>query len=322
MVKNKIKLNIFLILVFFLFTLQLNSQSIELIEIKKTGQYGEGFGELLVPYGSYYDPKDNKIYITDCLGEKFIVYDEYLNILDEIKLKNISTFDNFMNNFHRNKKQFFKKPFEVSESLPADITVFNNKIYVVEEFNERVSIWNKNGEFIKTIGSRGRDKYKLSHPLGIFSNERLQNIMVVDSDNNRILTYDQNFKYISEFSNSKDGFNFEFPYYGSFDNFDNIFIVDRGNNRVVRFDKNFNYISELNNFDYPHDITFDKFNNIFVADTNNGTVVVFDNNGNKIKTFSKDFLNPKVVLVFGDKLLVGDIGSQEQVLTLYQIKYD
>ncbi len=324
---TKIYTNFFvypLILSFF-FT---SAHAVTMTKIKDITQYGDKEDQLLVPYGAFFDTVEEKFYITDCLGEKFIIYDKEGSYIRTVYLKKISRWDAFKNYFVKMDKdhQIIIKLFKFdysAESLPADITILKNKIYVAEEFNERIVVYDKQGNLLNKYGTYGNDKYKYDHPLGVFTNDK-EEIFVVDSDNNRLVKYDSDFNYISEKGNKNitdlrlilNG-----PYYGDY-NDEKIFITDRYNNRVLVMNDNFEYEFEIKNLNYPHDITFDKFDNIFVTDTNNSRIVIYNKFGKKIGQFEEGLYNPKVILYLGDnKFIIGDIGNQDYVLSLYSVSY-
>lgn len=314
------------LLIIFIFIFRANAVTIS--KIKDITQYGDKEDQLLVPYGAFFDTAHQKFYITDCLGEKYIIYDKEGSYLETVHLEKISRKDAFINYFKKLDKDYriIKKIFQFdynAESLPSDITISKNKIYVVEENNERIVVYDKQGNFLDKYGKYGNDKYKYKHPLGVFINDE-EEIFVVDSDNNRLVKYDSDFNYISEKGNKNitdlrlilNG-----PYYGDY-NDKKIFITDRYNNRVLAMNDNFEYEFEIKNLNYPHDITFDEFDNIFVTDTNNSRITIYDKFGKKIGQFEEGLYNPKVILYLGgNKLIIGDIGNQDFVLSLYNVNY-
>ena len=84
----------------------------------------------------------------------------------------------------------------------------------------------------------------------------------------------------------------------------------------------FEFEFELKNLNYPHDISFDEFDNIYVTDTNNSKIVIYNKSGEQIGQFSEDLYNPKLILYVGNnQFVIGDIGNQEKVLSLYKAVY-
>lgn len=67
---------------------------------------------------------------------------------------------------------------------PTDVEIFNDKIYVADAYNNRVQIFNKQGESLQIIG----DKDIINTATGIAITDK--NIFLTDFENNRILIYD------------------------------------------------------------------------------------------------------------------------------------
>ena len=81
--------------------------SVTLQKVKDIANYGEGSDELLVPYGAFFDVLEDKFYITDCLGEKFIIYSSEGDYLKTVYLEKIGLIDNLIG---YSKKSIYEKP--------------------------------------------------------------------------------------------------------------------------------------------------------------------------------------------------------------------
>ncbi len=73
---------------------------------------------------------------------------------------------------------------------PTDVEIFNDKIYVADAYNNRVQVFDKQGESLQLIG----DKDSINTATGIAVTGK--NIFVADFENNRILVYDTHGKRI------------------------------------------------------------------------------------------------------------------------------
>jgi sugar lactone lactonase YvrE len=109
---------------------------------------------------------------------------------------------------------------------PNDILVApNGDIYVSEGHsssegsNARVLKFDKNGKLLRSFGrfGKGRDEFDQPHALAMDSKGRL---FVGDRGNNRVVVYDQNFKYITEWTQ------FSRPSGVAIDRQDNIYVAD------------------------------------------------------------------------------------------------
>lgn len=141
------------------------------------GRGGMGDGSFSLPYGTEFFK--GHLWTTDCSNE------------------NVSVFD--LDGHFKGSFSGFGSGFGELDT-PADMKVFNEKIYVVEERNHRVQIFSLDGEPLSVFGSYGEvDNYahsldKLNNPLGISVIK--DQIVVVDSYNNRIISYDHNFNFL------------------------------------------------------------------------------------------------------------------------------
>jgi len=300
---------------------------------KNFGSKGVLENDVNGPYGSYYDKHDNKIYITDTLSNKIIIYDNTGKYLNEFFIKKIP--------YYLHVKQAFLKTISAKTGIkgfyrfikyrtntPFGIITIKDKIVVTDEYNQRIIVYNKNGEFIKSIGTFGMGKYAFKKPLGIFRSPLSNFFFIIDSDNNRIVKYSNNFKYLDEYRfplGSKEN-QLHYPYYGKIDNNENIYIVDRDNNRIVKFSNNFVFLESIDlkkyndNLNYPHDITFDKENNLYIADTDNFRIIAINFRLNRLIYFENTMIkNPKTILSFNQYLLVGERDVENNTLSLFKI---
>jgi hypothetical protein len=119
-------------------------------------------------------------------------------------------------------------------------------------------------------------------------------IYVSDSQNNRFVILNDDFKYINQFGRRGNGpSEFIKPGGFDFDNQDNIIISDLENQRIQILNKNFEYISGfVNSFcDFKPDIAVDKNNRIFInTPSRDFLFTLLDYNGNIIASFGEKIL--------------------------------
>ena len=73
---------------------------------------------------------------------------------------------------------------------PTDVALVNDKIYVADAYNNRVQVFDYNGNVLKVIGNK--DKINVATGIEVTDD----NIFVTDFEGNRILIYDLNVKLI------------------------------------------------------------------------------------------------------------------------------
>jgi sugar lactone lactonase YvrE len=135
------------------------SQEGDLLDI--IGITGSFSGEFKEPKYMIYN--DNKLYIADTWNHRIQVMN------DEGKIIKIIT------------ASFFG---------PKGMTVYNNKLYVADTGNHTIKIFDKEFKQTDAIGTSGKGKGEFNEPTGLTSDDK-GNIYVVDSRNNRIVTFNE-----------------------------------------------------------------------------------------------------------------------------------
>jgi len=163
-------------------------------------------GNIIKEYDSLQRPmhfsiNDGKIYVPEYLTDKikilFAGKTENLALLDtlnapsgvDVNGSDIAVAD-FYN--HRIILQIKGKSTPIGKEghgkgelyYPTDVEIFNDKIYVADAYNNRVQVFNKQGESLQIIG----DKDSINTATGIAITDK--NIFSTDFENNRILIYD------------------------------------------------------------------------------------------------------------------------------------
>jgi len=83
-------------------------------------------------------------------------------------------------------------------SLPSDVAVHNNKIYVVDGLKHRIMVYKLEGQFLFSFGSRGSQPGQFDSPVGIDAATDGR-IYVADSGNKRIQVFSDRGQFISTF---------------------------------------------------------------------------------------------------------------------------
>jgi len=192
----------------------------------------------------------------------------------------------------------------------------NGDILVCDYNNHRIQIFDSQGKFISTFGSKGNENGQFSSPFGIAINSK-GNIVVSEYDNHRIQIFDSERNFISTFgSKGNNNGQFSNPWGICVDNNDRIYVCDYKNHRIQIFDSEGKFISTLGSngqFNRPRGIAINSKENIIVSDIGNNRIQIFDSEGNFISAFGSkgngngQFSNPYGICVdLNDNIFVCD----------------
>jgi len=147
---------------------------------------------------------------------------------------------------------------------------------------------------ILLFGSRGSNSGEFERPNSVTVDHRNNNIIVCDSNNNRIQVFDDHGVHLFSFgSRGSSAGRFEGPQAVAVDHYNNhIIVCDTRNNRIQVFDERGNHINSFGSagqsfgqFSGPRGLAIDQNNNIIVSDSTNHRIQVFDSTGRWIKSF-------------------------------------
>jgi len=156
------------------------------------------------------------------------------------------------------------------------------EVWIVETGLHRISIYSKEGMFVKTIGQRGAEAGQFNYPTSIWIDKN-GDAYVVDAMNFRVQIFDKTGKFITMFGELGDGSGyFARPKGIAVDQFGNIYVADAQFQVVQIFDRAGNFLyrfgsagSEKGQFLMPEGIYIDDKNYIYVADAYNSRIQVF-----------------------------------------------
>ena len=171
--------------------------------------------------------------------------------------------------------------------LPTGMA-FNSKdrLYVTDEFNHRVSIFDTEGKFLGKWGEQGDGDGQLNGPSGIdFDSE--DNAYVVDQHNHRVQKYSPDGDYLLQWGEfgAGDG-QLNLPWGLGVDGQDNVYVADWRNDRIQKFSPDGRFLASYGEsgdgdgqFNRPADVVVDRDGYMYVADWGNERVQVLDPDG-------------------------------------------
>ena len=184
------------------------------------------------------------------------------------------------------------KPGDKKLNTPSDLEFdSNDRLYITDEINNAVFVYDVDGNFIGQWGKSGNNKGDFSGPSGIAIDSK-DNLYVVDQYNHRIQKFTKDGEFITSWGeNGKKEGQFNLPWGICVDNEDNIYVADWRNDRIQKFTKDGKYITSYGKTGSgkgelvrPSDVAVDASGKIYISDWGNERVLVMDKNGEYISS--------------------------------------
>ena len=171
----------------------------------------------------------------------------------------------------------------------------DDNIYLADEHNSRISIFDKTGTFIDCWGEYGNTKGLINGPSGICF-DSAYNLLVVDQFNNRIQKFTKDGKYLDSWGSKGDAEGqFNLPWGISVASNEEILVADWGNNRVQKFSSSGDILESYGTFadtehciKRPSSAVQDNDGFIYIADWGNERIQIIDDEGNHFQELKGD----------------------------------
>jgi len=197
----------------------------------------------------------------------------------------------------------FNQPQAVSVSVDGNI-------YVVDSGNNRIQLFDKRGQFLRTIGGFGFKDDQFDYPTDIWTRS-LINIYVADYNNYRIQRYDRGFNFIFSLKSDEANeieFQFEEIKSCALNSNNDLFILEHGENKIIKINRHGktersfgSYESGEGELREPQQLDILKNKFLLVSDAGQKAILVFDFFGNFIQRIShSDFKRPAGLCVLDD----------------------
>ena len=177
---------------------------------------------------------------------------------------------------------------------PAGIAMDNQgRIFVSDEWLNRMNIFDADGNFIKMWESAGEGDGQF-HGASSIAFDADDNLLVVDSLNHRVQKVrKEDGAFISKFGSHGSGEGqLDSPWGITVDNDDHIYVADHRNDRVQKFSPDGRYEATFGSsgdgrgeLSRPSDVAVDPDGDVYVADWGNHRVQVFGADGRFVTTF-------------------------------------
>ena len=157
----------------------------------------------------------------------------------------------------------------------------NNKVYVCDTNNHRITILNTDLTFHGSFGCKGSDPGKLNSPFSITVDLK-GNVLVADYNNNRIQVFDASGHFLSAITHTTPEQRLQYPIGVSVGPDSSLYVVELYLHRVSIFDAGGKYIRSFGKighkdgeFYYPHCVAVDGEGHVHVSDTGNNCIQMF-----------------------------------------------
>jgi NHL repeat len=168
-------------------------------------------------------------------------------------------------------------------------------LFISDEALNRITIMDREGNFLGKWGERGSGDGQLNRPSGIaFDHD--ENLYVVDTLNHRVQKFSKDGQFLSKFGSFGAGEGeFDMPWGIAVDDDGDLYVSDWRNDRVQKFNSDGRFISAFGStgsgqgqFNRPAGLTIDNQGDIYVADWGNNRVQLFNPAGQYVEQFIGD----------------------------------
>ena len=161
-----------------------------------------------------------------------------------------------------------------------------DRLYITDEGNHRVTIFSTDGEFLGKWGEQGSGDGQLNGPSGIAFDSH-DKAYVVDQHNHRVQKFTRDGEYLLQWGGSGDGDGqFNLPWGVTVDSEDNVYVADWRNDRIQKFTTDGRFIAKFGEsgdgdgqLSRPSTVVVDDDGYIYVADWGNERVEVLGPDG-------------------------------------------
>ena len=179
---------------------------------------------------------------------------------------------------------------------PTSIALDSHQnVYVSDEWLQRISIFDKKGQFLDKWGAAGPADGQVNRPSGL-AFDKEDNLYLVDSANHRVQIFTKEGKFLDKFGGfgGAEG-QFHMPWGIAIDRKGEVYVADWRNDRVQKFSPGAKFLGAFGSsgnlagqFNRPTGVAVDKDGDIYVADWMNHRVQAFTPEFRFITAFQGD----------------------------------
>jgi RHS repeat-associated protein len=173
---------------------------------------------------------------------------------------------------------------EFCKPSAVDLDSIGN-VYVANTSNNRIEVFDQNGNYLRGWASLGSAEKNLNAPQGLAVDKRNNHVFVADTGNNRVVEFEPYGKYVTQWGSGPATTNgiFNQPMGLSVDVEGNVYVADYGNNRVQKFSAQGDWLNTLGSgtgtyfgmLNGPCDVASGSNNDLYVLEKGNRRISVF-----------------------------------------------
>ena len=165
-------------------------------------------------------------------------------------------------------------------------------LYVTDEQNQRVTVFDRDGQFLRKWGTPGRGDGEFNGPAGVAAGpgpscESHGPIYVVDQHNARVQKFTSDGDYVGQWGSFGSGpGQFNLPWGAATDAVGNVYVADWRNDRIQKFTAEGEFLAAFGapgygegQFQRPTQVVVDDEGYIYVSDWGNERVQILDSEG-------------------------------------------
>ena len=193
---------------------------------------------------------------------------------------------------------------------PAGIAVDSaERLYITDEWNQRVSVFDTEGNLLDEWGTSGDGDGQLNRPSGI-AFDADENLLIVDARNHRVQRFTPSGKFLGKFGGHGQGpGQLNMPWGVALNPTGEIYVTDWRNDRVQKFTSQGEFILEWGasgngpaQFNRPAGIAVDRDGDVYVVDWHNNRVQTFTGDGD----YLDELIGDATMSVWGGQLMAAN----------------
>jgi DNA-binding beta-propeller fold protein YncE len=179
---------------------------------------------------------------------------------------------------------------------PAGIALDSQeRVYVTDEWLNCISVFDRDGNFLRHWGSAGSDDGEFNGPSGIAIDPQ-DVLYIVDSRNHRVQKFTKEGLFLTSWGSLGSGEGqFNAPWGITIDQQGHVYVADHKNHRVQKFTADGKFVSQFGRYgtgkgqlNRPSDVAVDPDSDVYVCDWANHRVQVFDPDGKILTSLRGD----------------------------------